>query len=63
MALGKKKTTTNLSLHGATFPQTLGCVGPGNCSCLRDKTKGACYVTASGGCSLESFPFPFLMTA
>lgn len=22
-------------------------------------TKGACYVTASGGCSLESLPFPF----
>lgn len=30
----------------------------------RPDLRGTCYVTASGGgCSLESFPFPFLMTA
>lgn len=30
---------------------------------IRQDPRRARYVTASGGCSLESFPFPFLMTA
>jgi len=28
---------------------------------MRQDPRRACYVTSSGGCSLESFPFPFLM--
>lgn len=32
---------TDLSPYGATFPQTIGCVGPGSCSCLQDKTEGS----------------------
>lgn len=58
-----KNKNKNTGPYEAIFPQTIWDSGWGKFAAVLWWTKGACYVTASCGRSLESLPFPFIMTA